>query len=123
MGKRRVTRRKRVTKRRKAKKKVVKRKKARKALKKNEIGSRRKVFNGTKVRTTGSLRQGDLVKNKRGKIVSKKASAEGKKRYKKNLQPWIKAFVQARKNLGLTGFVACKKGSAFYKEAMRLYKK
>merc|ERR1712173_133240 len=87
-------------------------------------GSRAQVFNGTKqkVKTTGQTKS-DLMKNKRGKIVSKKANAAGKKVYKRNgLGKWTKAFMQARKNLGLKGFVACKKGTKFYKEAMRLYK-
>merc|ERR1712217_1025339 len=65
-----------------------------------------------------------LMKNKRGKIVSKKAHAKGLRTYKKNgLAKWTKAFMQARKNLKIKGFVAYKKGSKFYKEAMRLYKK
>merc|ERR1719486_439444 len=76
-----------------------------------------------KVKTTGHTKAG-LMKSKTGKIISKKAYAAGKKAYKKNgLAKWTKALVQARKNLGLKGFVAMKKGSKFYKEAMRLYKK
>merc|ERR1712224_718648 len=87
-------------------------------------GSRIQVWHGTKekVKTTGQSKK-DLMKNKRGKVVSKKANAAGKRTYKKNgLGKWTKSFMQARKNLGLKGFVACKKGSKFYKEAMRLYK-
>ena len=85
-------------------------------------GSRRQVWNGTrqKVKTTGQTKS-DLMKNKTGKIVSKKATAAGKTNYKRNGE-WTKAFMQARKNLGLKGFVPCKKGTKFYKEAMRLYK-
>jgi len=64
------------------------------------------------------------MKNKRGKIVSKKSHANGKRVYKKNgLAKWTKAFMQARKNLGIKGFVACKKGTKFYKEAMKIYRK
>merc|ERR1712054_678900 len=33
------------------------------------------VFRGSKAKTSGGLTQGDLVKNSRGKIVSKKSSA------------------------------------------------
>ena len=62
------------------------------------------------------------MKNKRGKVVSKKASARGKRIYAKQLKGWNTAFMQARKNLKIKGFVACKKGSKLYKEAMRLYK-
>merc|ERR1712156_559588 len=87
-------------------------------------GTRTQVWNGTrtKVKTTGQTKAA-LMKNKRGKVVSKKANAAGKRTYKRNgLNKWTKAFMQARKNLGLKGFVACKKGTKFYKEAMRLYK-
>merc|ERR1712241_608359 len=115
-AKRRVSRKKKTT-----KKRVVKRR--RKARKSNK-GSRNQVWRGTreKVRTTGQTKK-DLMKNKRGRVVSKKANAAGKRTYKRNgLDKWTKAFMQARKNLGLKGFVACKKGTKFYKEAMRLYK-
>merc|ERR1719401_1375605 len=46
-----------------------------------------------------------LVKNKRGKIVSKKASASGKKRYS-NVKGWTQAVAAARKALGIKGFMA-----------------
>merc|ERR1711979_27931 len=103
-------------------KRVVRRR--RKARKVSIRGTRGQVYRGTrqKVRTTGQTKD-DLMKNKRGRIVSKKANAAGKRTYKRNgLAKWNKAFMQARKNLKLSGFVACKKGSKFYKEAMRLYK-
>merc|ERR1712091_247782 len=86
--------------------------------------ARRTSIRGTrqKVKTTGQTKS-DLMKTKSGKIVSKKKFNAGKRAYKKNgLSKWTKAFMQARKNLKLKGFVACKKGSKFYKEAMRLYK-
>eukprot|EP00493_Phyllostaurus_siculus_P003380 UN03395 len=70
----------------------------------------------------GSLQKGDLIQNKRGRIVSKKASKVGKKRYNQHLKPWVTAFTKARKNLGITGFVPCKKGTKLYKETLRLYK-
>merc|ERR1711941_260864 len=108
---RRVTRRRRRTTRRRRRRVSVR-------------GTRAQVFNGTrmKVKTTGQTKD-KLMKSKSGKIVSKKANAAGKKAYKRNgLSKWTKAFMQARKKLGLKGFVACKKGSKFYKEAMRLYK-
>jgi hypothetical protein len=44
--------------------------------------SRSVVFRGSKVKTSGGLTKGDLTKSKSGKIVSKKASAAGKKAYK-----------------------------------------
>ena len=36
---------------------------------------------------------------------------------------WAKAFVAARKALGIKGFVAVKKGSALYKKTLSFYKK
>jgi len=60
--------------------------------------------------------------NSRGKIVSKKSSASKAKAWKKNpLSKWIKAIKQAREELGLSGFVACKKGTAYYKLAKKIY--
>merc|ERR1712150_80323 len=109
------------TKKKRSKKKVVRKRKARK---KSVKGTRAQVFRGTreKGKTTGQTKK-DLMKNSRGKIVSKVANAAGRKQYKKNgLDKWTKAFVEARKNLGLTGFVPIKKGSDFYKETMRIYK-
>merc|ERR1712109_209781 len=109
-------------KRRTSRRRVVRRR--RKARKVSIRGSKVQVFRGSRVKTKSSGQtKADLMKNKRGKIVSKKAHAKGKRIYKKNgLAKWTKAFMQARKNLGLTGFVACKKGTKFYKEAMKIYK-
>merc|ERR1719443_107087 len=70
------------------------------------------VFRGTKAKTTGGLTKTDLVENKRGKIVSKKSAAHGKKQY---------ANIKARKALGVKGFVAVKKGTALYKKAKELF--
>ena len=62
------------------------------------------------------------MKNRTGKVVSKKAHKAGMRAYKKNgLGKWTKAFMKARKNLKLKGFVACKKGTRFYKEAKKIY--
>lgn len=36
------------------------------------IGSRRKVYNGTALKTVGGLTKKDLMKNKHNRIVSKK---------------------------------------------------
>merc|ERR1719335_1325349 len=78
------------------------------------------VFRGSKVKTVGGLKQSDLVKNSYGKIVSKKASAAGKKRYA-NIKGWISAVQKARKALGAKGFVALKKGSPLYNKAKEFY--
>merc|ERR1711904_427516 len=99
--------------------------KAMKAMKKSKIakGKRAKsvVFNGNKEKTTSGLTKGDLMKNKRGKIVSKKSSTAGKKRYK-NIQGWVAAVGKARKALGLKGFSAVKKGTPLYTKAKSFYR-
>merc|ERR1711871_1727237 len=51
-----------------------------------------------------------LTKNKNGKIVSKKASANGKKVYAR-IKGWTVAVTKARKALGVKGFLAVKKGT------------
>jgi len=61
-----------------------------------------------------------LVKNKRGKIVTKKQAANGKKAYA-NIKGWTLAVQKARKALGVKGFVAIKKGTPLYKKAKELY--
>merc|ERR1719389_1265357 len=106
-------------KRRTVKKKVVRKKrKARKSV----VGSKRQVFNGTRERTSGYLKKENVFKNKRGKIVSKKANAHGKRMYKRGLQKWTTSFMKARKSLNVKGFKPCKKGTALYKETMKFYK-
>merc|ERR1719420_2148744 len=98
------------------------------AMKKSIIakGKRAKVsvFKGTKVKTSGGLKKGDLVKNKSGKIVSKKASARAKSsKSGKKIIAWSQALVKARKQLNIKGFKVCKKGSALYKATLAFYKK
>merc|ERR1712098_113466 len=106
------------------KKKAAKKKKPAKKKKAPKIkrGSFRRVWSGTVDRSKGNLRKGDLMKNKRGKIVSKKLHAVGMKAYK-GLAKWVAATMKARKELKLKGFVVCKKGSAFYKCARKHYGK
>merc|ERR1712062_5477 len=63
------------------------------------------VFSGRKVRTSGGLKKEDLIRNKNGKVVSKKASLRAKAAYKKNnLGAWTKAVQQARAALKIKGF-------------------
>merc|ERR1719223_110723 len=65
------------------------------------------VFRGSKEKTVGGLTKDQLTRNKRGKIVSKAASAQGKKNYaSSNLKKWIDACKLARKQLNITGFCA-----------------
>merc|ERR1719213_1017380 len=84
------------------------------------------VFRGSKVKTTGGLTKANLTRSKSGKIVSKKSQAAGKKAFK-FLLGGNKAVKQAKKELGLTGFVAVNgktaKGKALYAKAKALYNK
>merc|ERR1712203_918445 len=100
--------------------KAMKAMKARKAMKAMKVGKKFSVFKGNKEKTSGGLKKSDLVKSKSGKIVSRKASAAGKKAYA-NVKGWIAAVQKARKELGVKGFVAVKKGTPLYKAAKAHY--
>merc|ERR1712164_157725 len=100
--------------------------KAMKAMKKKAVSkiargryAKAVVFRGTKEKTVGGLTSSDLIRNKYGKIVSKKASLRAKKN--NFIKGWTTAVQKARKALGLKGFVAIKKGSALYKKAKEFY--
>ena len=101
--------------------------KAMKAMKKKAVSKIAKgrmakamVLRGSKAKTVGGLTAKDLTKNKNGKIVSKKQSANGKKAYA-NIKGWTVAVQKARKALGVKGFVAVKKGTPLYKKAKELF--
>merc|ERR1712000_321827 len=70
--------------------------------------------------SSSGLKKSDLLKNRSGKIVSKKSHAAGKKAYK-HIKGWTVAVTKAKKDLGLTGFVAVKKGTPLYKAAKAIY--
>merc|ERR1719343_700095 len=63
------------------------------------------VFQGKRQLTSGRLQQDKLMKNKRGKIVSKKANARGKRLFHR-ISGWISCLEKARKALNITGFHA-----------------
>merc|ERR1712232_964391 len=88
--------------------------------------AKRTVFNGNKVKTVGGLKKGDLMKNKNGKVVSKKSHAAGKRAYKA-ISKWTGAVDKARKALGIKGFQAVggktAKGQQLLKKARSLYRK
>merc|ERR1712097_121421 len=91
--------------------------KAMRAMKKKVISARlarRHAFAGKIDKTKTGLSKSDLVKNKTGKVVSKKASLRAKK------SPWIAAVQKARKELKVKGFAAIKKGTPLYKRAKEL---
>merc|ERR1712146_434073 len=60
------------------------------------------VFRGKFEKNGSGLTKSDLVKNKHGKVVSKKKSAFSKK------SPWIAAVNKARTALKIKGFCAIK---------------
>jgi hypothetical protein len=99
-------------------------KSARKSIIARGVLAKAVVFRGSKTKTTSGLTKTMLHKNKRGKIVSKKQTAAGKKAYT-NIASWTKAFCQARKSLNITGFVACNgksgQGKALYAKAKSLF--
>merc|ERR1719493_293502 len=65
------------------------------------------VFRGSKEKTVGGLTKDQLTRNKSGKIVSKAASARGRKNYAGSaLKKWVDAVQLARKQLNITGFCA-----------------
>merc|ERR1719436_2312798 len=86
------------------------------------------VFKGKKAKTVGGLTKDTLIKNKTGKIVSKAASARGKKRYASSaLKKWCDAVQAARKQLGISGFCAVggktAQGKALYAKAKSIVSK
>ena len=83
-------------------------------------GSRRQVWNGTRQKTKSGLTKAHYMTNKRGKLVTKKEHAAGRRSFK-NIRGWVNAVSKARKALGITGFCAVKKGTALYKKAREFY--
>ena len=63
----------------KAAKSAMKRMRRRKAKKVSKRTAIRQVFRGVRAKTNGQRTKGDLMKNKNGRIVSKKLPARSKK--------------------------------------------
>merc|ERR1711982_296673 len=83
------------------------------------------VFKGSKEKTQSGMTKEKLMRNKNGKVVSKARSALSKKRYQSSkVKVWASAVKQARKALGVTGFVAIggksAAGKALYAKAKSL---
>merc|ERR1712187_480065 len=78
------------------------------------------VFKGRKQKTSTGHVKTDLMKSKSGKIVTKLQHANGKKAYAR-IKGWTTACQKAKKELGITGFVPVKKGSALYKKAKEIF--
>merc|ERR1712039_473303 len=88
--------------------------------------ARSQVLRGTKEKTLSGMTKDSLMRNKYGKIVSKKASAAAKKRYQTSgAKLWAECIKQARKSLNLKGFVAINgkqaEGKALYAKCKSLY--
>ncbi|MFC4290734.1 hypothetical protein ACFOYZ_29805 [Neobacillus cucumis] len=88
-------------------------------------GAKARVFSGRKEKTGSGLTKEKLMRNKAGKVVSKKRSAHAKQQWVKNgLKAWADAVKKARKELGITGFVAIggksAAGKALYAKAKSL---
>merc|ERR1711972_760119 len=101
---------------------TVKPRKPKRVTRAMQTGSFRKVWNGTKKFTKGGLTKADLMMNSRRKIVSKKAHAHAKS--KKSFSGWTTAVKQARKEMGITGFVLMNRGAqgtALYARAKEIY--
>merc|ERR1712146_655684 len=85
--------------------------------------ARAMVLKGSREKTVGGLTRDALIRNKRGKIVSKKAAAQGKRNFR-NIQDWTSSVVAARKALQVTGFVAINgkslQGKALYVKSKAL---
>jgi len=121
---------KKLMKKKKAMKKVMKKpmkkvmKKAMKAVSKVAKGKAAKklVYRGEKgkTKTPGGLTKDDLTKSKSAnKIVSKTRRAAGIRKFS-NISTWAAACKEAKKALGLTGFVAVKKDTPMYNKAKEL---
>merc|ERR1719355_536374 len=90
------------------------------------VRARSAVMAGKKVKTSGGMTKDKLMRNKFGKIVSKKASAAAKRRFQSSsIKLWSDCIKQARKALNLKGFVAINgkqaEGKALYAKGKSLY--
>merc|ERR1719231_595021 len=81
------------------------------------------VLRGGKEKTAGGLTKNLLMKNKRGKVVSKKQNAAGRRAYR-NIEDWVSSVAAARKALQCGGFVAINgktlQGKALYVKSKAL---
>merc|ERR1740123_1058311 len=103
-----------------------------KAMKVSKIAkgklARAVVFRGGNEKTNSGLTKEKLMKNKSGRIVSKAASARGKKAWATSpLKKWIDAVKQARKQLNIVGFCAVNgktaQGKALYAKVKSILSK
>ena len=76
-------------------------------------------------KTSTGLHKTDLMKNKSGRVVTKKQHAKGKALFQQFAKKWLEACMQARKELGLKGFCAIggksAQGKALYAKAKAIH--
>mmetsp|Transcript_11979 Transcript_11979/g.28074 ORF Transcript_11979/g.28074 Transcript_11979/m.28074 type:complete len:139 (-) Transcript_11979:73-489(-) len=79
------------------------------------------VFKGKRAKTVGGLKAESLMVNKRGRVVSKRQSAVGRRNYRLGADEWIESLMAAREALHTKGFVAVNgktmQGKALYLKA------
>ncbi|CAE6961976.1 ATJ2 [Symbiodinium natans] len=83
------------------------------------------VFRGSKEKTATGLQKSDLMKNRNGKVVTKKQHAKGKALFAEYAKKWTNAVSKAREELGIKGFCAIggksAQGKALYAKARSIY--
>ena len=77
--------------------------------------TRRHVFAGITAKTNTGLSKGSFVKNKAGKIVSKKRYIQGR------FNLWMTALAAARLALNIKGFALVAKRSPLYKKTKQFH--
>ncbi len=77
------------------------------------------VIHGTREKTHTGLKKTDLIKDRAGTIVSKKASKHSKLLFA-HIADWVTGVMKARIVLGVTGFQAVKCGSPLYDKAKEI---
>mmetsp|Transcript_19790 Transcript_19790/g.34666 ORF Transcript_19790/g.34666 Transcript_19790/m.34666 type:complete len:132 (+) Transcript_19790:2-397(+) len=86
--------------------------------------ARASVFTGGKEKTYTGIKKSDLMKNSRGRLVTKKSHKAGVKSYK-HISKWGEATQKARKELGIKGFCPMggktAQGKALYAKTKSIY--
>tara|TARA_B100000401_G_scaffold232141_1_gene157134 strand:- start:4009 stop:4356 length:348 start_codon:yes stop_codon:yes gene_type:complete len=83
------------------------------------VGPRRMVYNGTAMKTSGGLEKKDLIKNKRGYIVSRKKHFTAKK--EKRLQKY--GYTAKKGKFGFVKMTLKKKAGKKHKKSGKKHKK
>ena len=85
-----------------------------------EYGTRTEVFLSLARQTKGGLKRHDFVTYNR-RLISRRELARYRIQGRRNLAIWSYAVMCARKELGIRGFVAIRKGTPLYSYARLLY--